>query len=309
MSIASEIKKNLKIEDAEFDHGMLSTGLAGVDWALGGGFARGKISEGFGPESSCKTTLMLLTAAGVQRNGGEVIYVDTEHALDKRWCEKHGLDFSKLDPIQPSNAEQALSCVEQAVEACADLVILDSVAAMSTRREIEGDLGDANVGDKARLMSQAMRRLAARANMTGTTVLFVNQIREKVGVMFGSPETTPGGRALKFASAQRIDTRKGLSLKKGDAVYGSKFKVKVVKNKVAPAFRQAEFVVDFERGVDVEASLVEFALSRGVLTKSGGWVRFEDTNLGNGLQNAADALRGDAKLAQTIHSLAVGEAE
>lgn len=285
------IEKKLKLHKPETDWGFISTGIASVDSALGGGVAKGKIVEIFGPESAAKTTLCLSMSASVQRDGGDVLFIDSEHAIDPAWATKNGVDWPSFGVIQPDSAEQALEAIEIAIEMGTGLIILDSVAAMSTTRELNGDLGDANVGDKARLMSQSMRRLSGMANRTGSTVVFVNQIREKIGVMFGSPETTPGGRALKFHAAQRIDTRRVDSLKQGEVIYGVLIKVKVVKNKVAPPFAVTNYTINFDTGIDREQTLLDFAVGRGVVEKNGAWFSFGDKQLGQGAAKSAVYLR------------------
>ena len=304
--ISKEIEKQLKLDAPETDHGFIPTGLIGLDSALGGGLAKGKIAEIFGPESSSKTTLCLMIAGEVQRNGGDVLFIDAEHAIDPAWTVKQGVNWDEFGVIQPDNAEQALEAVELAIEMGVDLIIVDSVAAMTTKRELAGDLGDANVGDKARLMSQMMRRLSGKANRSGSTVIFINQIREKVGVMFGSPETTPGGRALKFAAAQRMDTRRVESVKSGDVQTGVKIRVKVVKNKMAAPFRQAEYYIDFGLGVDRESTLLEYAIAHQVVQKSGAWIKYNDENIGQGMAKAATYLRENPEVRQEIEEACGG---
>jgi recombination protein RecA len=285
------IQKKLKLDNPETEWGFISTGIASVDSALGGGLAKGKIVEIFGPESAAKTTLCLSVSAATQRNGGDVLFIDAEHAIDPAWARKNGVDWDAFGVIQPDSAEQALEAVELAIEMGTDLIIVDSVAAMSTIRELNGDLGDSNVGDKARLMSQSMRRLSGMANRSGSTVIFINQIREKIGVLFGSPETTPGGRALKFHAAQRIDTRRTEALKQGEITYGVRIKVKVVKNKVAAPFAVTNYYINFDIGIDREQTLLEFASERGVVEKSGAWFSFGGTQLGQGAAKSAVYLR------------------
>lgn len=301
---SDKIKKKLKIEAEETDWGFQSTGIPRIDSVLGGGLAKGRIHEIFGPESAAKTTFCLTVAAQVQREGGEVMFIDSEHAIDPGWAAKNGVDWEEFGIIQPDSAEQALEAIEESIKEGVDFIILDSVAAMSTKRELAGDLGDANVGDKARLMGQVMRRLSGQANKSGSTVIFVNQIREKVGVMFGSSETTPGGRALKFHSSQRIDSRRTETLKSGETPVGVKIKVKIVKNKVAAPFGQTEYYINWATGVDRERTLLEYAVEQGVVEKSGAWLSFDGNQLGQGAAKSATFLLDNpdvrAKIEETL---------
>jgi len=307
--ISDKILKELKLEEAETEWGFISTGLPELDSDLGGGLAKGKVVEIFGPESAAKTTLCLSAAASVQRSGGDVLFIDAEHAIDPAWAILNGVDWDEFGIVQPDSAEQALKAIEMAIAEGVDLVILDSVAAMSTSRELNGDLADANVGDKARLMSQSMRRICGAANKAGSTIVFINQIREKIGVMFGSPETTPGGRALKFHSSQRIDSRRIENIKVGEGknaeIIGIRVKTKIVKNKVAAPFKISEYTIRFDIGIDHELALLEYAVKREVVEKSGSWFSFEEAKLGQGAAKSADFLRENPDVAKQIEAALV----
>ncbi|PHQ78831.1 MAG: recombinase RecA [Phycisphaera sp.] len=261
----------------------ISTGALSLDLALGGkGIPRGRIVEVFGPESSGKTTLALSIVAQAQKNG-VAAFVDAEHSLDPSWAKKIGIDIDQLLVSQPDSGEQALEIVELLVRSNAvDLIVVDSVAALIPRAEIEGDMGDAVVGLQARLMSQAMRKLTGVIARSQTTVVFINQIREKIGVMFGSPETTPGGRALKFFSSVRIDVRRTGAIKEGDVTVGSRTRARVVKNKVAPPFREAEFDIMYTEGISITGDLLDLAVETGIVDKAGAWFSYGDIRVGQG---------------------------
>ena len=268
------------------------TGALSLDLALGvGGLPRGRVTEIFGPESSGKSTLALHVVAEAQRNGGICAYIDAEHALDPVYAKAIGVDIDELLISQPDTGEQALEIADMLVRSGAlDVVVIDSVAALTPRAEIEGEMGDTHVGLQARLMSQALRKLTANLNKTSTIAIFINQLREKIGVMFGSPETTPGGRALKFYSSVRLDIRRIESIKDGGEVVGNRTKVKVVKNKVAPPFRQAEFDIMYGKGISREGSLLDVGVELGIVKKSGAWYTYEGEQLGQGRENAKQFL-------------------
>jgi recombination protein RecA len=264
------------------------TGALALDLALGvGGLPRGRVVEIYGPESSGKSTLAMHVVAEAQRNGGICAYIDAEHAMDPVYARAIGVDIDELLISQPDTGEQALEITDMLVRSGAlDVVVIDSVAALTPRAEIEGEMGDTHVGLQARLMSQALRKLTANLNKTGTICIFINQLREKIGVMFGSPETTPGGRALKFYSSVRLDIRRIESIKDGVEVVGNRTRVKVVKNKVAPPFRQAEFDIMYGKGVSREGSLLDIGVDLGLVKKSGAWYTYEGEQLGQGRENA-----------------------
>jgi recombination protein RecA len=270
----------------------ISTGALSLDLALGvGGLPRGRVVEIYGPESSGKSTLALHVVAEAQRNGGICAYIDAEHALDPVYAKAIGVDIDELLISQPDTGEQALEIADMLVRSGAlDVVVIDSVAALTPRAEIEGEMGDTHVGLQARLMSQALRKLTANLNRSNTIALFINQLREKIGVMFGSPETTPGGRALKFYSSVRLDIRRIESIKDGVEVVGSRTRVKVVKNKVAPPFRQAEFDIMYGKGISREGSVLDLAVDLGIVKKSGAWYTYEGEQLGQGRENAKNFL-------------------
>ncbi|RNC81131.1 MAG: recombinase RecA [Phycisphaera sp.] len=271
-------------EDAYLSIPGISTGAISLDLALGGkGIPKGRIVEVFGPESSGKTTLCLSIAAQAQKLGGTAAFVDAEHALDPSWAKKIGVDIDHLLVSQPDSGEQALEIVELLVRSNAvDLIVVDSVAALIPRAEIEGEMGDSVVGLQARLMSQAMRKLTGVIARSQVTVIFINQIREKIGVMFGSPETTPGGRALKFFSSVRIDVRRTGAIKEADQTVGSRTRARVVKNKVAPPFRDAEFDIMYEEGISSSGDLLDLAVETGVADKAGAWFSYGEIRLGQG---------------------------
>ncbi|MBN9415658.1 recombinase RecA [bacterium SCN 62-11] len=287
---------------AKFEVPAIPTGSIAIDMALGiGGIPRGRVTEIYGPESSGKTTLTLHLLAEAQKMGGIAAFIDVEHALDPNYARNLGVDVDNLYVAQPDTGEQGLEIVETLVRSNAvDVVIVDSVAAMVPRAEIEGEMGDAHVGLQARLMSQALRKLTAVISKSRTAVVFINQIREKIGVMFGNPETTPGGRALKFYSSVRVEIRRTDSLKQGGEIVGNRVKVKIVKNKLSPPFRQAEFDILFGKGISREGSLVDVGVEAGVLSKSGTWFSYGDTRLGQGRDNARTFLEEHPDVADNI---------
>jgi len=271
----------------------ISTGALALDLALGvGGLPRGRIVEIFGPESSGKTTLALHVIAEAQKSGGLAAFVDAEHAIDPDYAQAIGVDLENLYFSQPDNGEQALEIADTLIRSGAlDVVVIDSVAALVPRAEIEGEMGDSHVGLQARLMSQALRKLSGSLNRSGTTAIFINQLREKIGVMFGSPETTPGGRALKFYSSVRLDIRRIGALKAGNDTVGNQTRVKVVKNKVAPPFKVVEFDVMYGEGISREGSLLDIGIEHGVVQKSGAWFAYGDERLGQGRENSKTFLK------------------
>ena len=283
-------------------HEAISTGSISIDYALGiGGFPRGRVVEVYGPESSGKTTLTLQVIAEAQKLGGMAAFVDAEHALDAEYAKKLGVDIDNLLVSQPDNGEQALVIVEVLVRSgSVDVVVVDSVAALVPRAEIEGEMGDAQVGLQARLMSQALRKLTAVVAKSKTCLIFINQLREKIGVMFGSPETTTGGRALKFYSSVRIDIRRIGAIKDGETVVGGRTRVKVVKNKMAPPFREAEFDIMYGEGVSREGDLIDLAVERKIIDKSGAWFSFSGERLGQGRENVKTFLKEHVDIRQTI---------
>jgi len=280
----------------------ISTGALNLDAAIGiGGVPRGRISEIYGPESSGKTTICLQVIANAQRNGGIAAFIDAEHALDVGYARKLGVDVDNLLVSQPDTGEQALEIAEVLIRSNAiDVVVIDSVAALVPRAEIEGEMGDSHVGLQARLMSQALRKLTGAVNRSRTSVIFTNQIREKVGVMFGSPETTSGGRALKFYASLRMDIRRIGAIKDGQDVIGNRTRVKVVKNKVAPPFRQAEFDILYNEGVSHLALLIDLGSEMDVIEKSGAWYSYGDMRLGQGKENAKTFLQENPDVAEEI---------
>jgi recombination protein RecA len=282
----------------------ISTGAINLDAATGvGGVPRGRITEIYGPESSGKTTLCLHLVANVQKAGGVAAYVDAEHALDIEYAKKLGVDIENLLVSQPDTGEQALEIVEILVRSGAvDLVVVDSVAALVPKAEIEGEMGDSHMGLQARLMSQALRKLAGAINRSNCAVVFINQLREKIGVMFGNPETTTGGKALKFYASLRLDIRRIGPVKEREAVIGSHVRVKVVKNKVAPPFRQAEFDVMFDEGISHTALLVDLAAEAGIIQKSGAWYSYGDQRIGQGRENAKLFVRDNPTLMAEVEA-------
>lgn len=280
----------------------IPTGSLALDIALGvGGVPRGRIVEIYGPESSGKTTLALHIMAEAQKAGGMAAFIDAEHAQDPDYAQKLGVDIDNLLISQPDTAEQALEIAEALVRSGAvDVVVVDSVAALVPRAEIEGEMGDAHVGLQARLMSQALRKLTGSINKSRTTVVFINQIREKVGVMFGSPEVTPGGRALKFYSSVRMDIRRIESIKQGQQFIGNRTRVRVVKNKVAPPFREAEFDIMYGEGISKEGSILDMATEFGIITRAGTWYSYGDVRLGQGRENAKQFLQQNEDIAAEV---------
>ena len=279
----------------------IPTGSVSLDIALGGGFPKGRIIEVYGPESSGKTTLTLHAIAEVQRNGGTAAFIDAEHALDPSYAKRIGVDIENLLLSQPDNGEQALEIVETLVRSSAvDLVVVDSVAALTPRAEIEGDMGDSHMGLQARLMSQALRKLTGVISRSNTTVIFINQIRMKIGVMFGNPETTTGGNALKFYASVRVDIRRISQIKQGDAVIGNRTRVKVVKNKIAPPFRQAEFDIMYNQGISKSGDVLDLAVERNIVDKAGAWFAYKDAKIGQGREAAKTYLQENPKVLEEI---------
>ena len=280
----------------------ISTGAVSIDYALGiGGVPRGRVVEIFGPEASGKTTLALQVIANAQKAGGMAAFVDAEHALDSTYTAALGVNLDDLLVSQPDNGEQALEIVEVLVRSGGvDVIVVDSVAALVPRAEIDGEMGDAQVGLQARLMSQALRKLTAVVSKSNTCLIFINQLRVKIGVMFGNPETTTGGRALKFYASVRIDIRRIGAIKDGDVVIGGRTRVKIVKNKVAPPFRQAEFDLMYGRGISREGDLLDLAVDRKIVERSGTWFSYSGDRLGQGRENAKNFLRSNPDTAQAI---------
>ena len=282
----------------------IQTGSLGLDIALGvGGVPRGRVVEVFGPEASGKTTLTLSILANAQKAGGEVAFIDAEHAFDPTYAKKIGVNLDNLLISQPDSGEQALDIAETLVKSNAiDVVVIDSVAALTPRKELEGDMGDSHIGLQARLMSQALRKLTGIISKSKTCVIFINQIRMKIGVMFGSPETTTGGNALKFYSSVRIDLRRIASLKKSDKVIGSRVRAKVVKNKIAPPFRTAEFDIMFDEGISRSSSIIDMAEETGIIKKTGTWLSYGEDKIGQGKENARIYLKENPKVLNKIES-------
>jgi recombination protein RecA len=291
-------------EAAQRQVDIIPTGALSLDLALGiGGVPRGRIVEIYGPESSGKTSLALHIVAEAQRNGGIAAFIDAEHALDPIYAKAIGVDVDELLISQPDTGEQALEIADMLIRSGAlDVLVIDSVAALVPRAEIEGEMGDTHVGLQARLMSQALRKLAGTLNKSRTTAVFINQLREKIGVMFGSPETTPGGRALKFYSSMRLDIRRIEAIKDGTDNVGNRVRVKVAKNKMAPPFRLAEFDIMFGQGISREGSLLDVAVDEGVVRKSGAWFTFDDDQLGQGRENAKRFLRDNPEIAVQLQA-------
>ena len=281
---------------------VISTGAISIDYALGiGGVPRGRVIEIFGPESSGKTTLALQVIAEAQRKGGMAAFVDAEHALDAAYAKKLGVDLDNLLVSQPDNGEQALEIVEVIIRSnSVDVVVVDSVAALVPRAEIEGEMGEAQMGLQARLMSQALRKLTGAVSKSKTSLIFINQLREKIGVMFGNPETTTGGRALKFYSSVRIDIRRIGAIKDGDNVVGGRTRVKIVKNKMAPPFREAEFDIMYGEGVSREGDLIDIAVEHKIIEKSGAWFAYGGERLGQGRENVKTYLKENIDLRTAI---------
>ena len=287
-----------KVDDIE----VIPTGSIALNAALGvGGYPRGRIIEIYGPESSGKTTLAIHAIAEAQKTGGIAAFIDAEHAFDRFYAAKLGVDIENLYISQPDNGEQALNIAEQLIRSSAvDIIVIDSVAALTPKQEIEGDMGDNKVGLQARLMSQALRTLTSLINKTNTTCIFINQLREKIGVMFGTPETTTGGNALKFYASVRLDIRRISQLKDGDEVKGNQVRVKVVKNKVAPPFRKAEFDIMFGEGISKSGEIVDLGVDLGIIKKSGSWFSYNDSRLGQGRDAAKQLIADNPELADEI---------
>ena len=287
-----------KVDDIE----VIPTGSIALNAALGvGGYPRGRIIEIYGPESSGKTTLAIHAIAEAQKTGGIAAFIDAEHAFDRFYAAKLGVDIENLYISQPDNGEQALNIAEQLIRSSAvDIIVIDSVAALTPKQEIEGDMGDNKVGLQARLMSQALRKLTSLINKTNTTCIFINQVREKIGVMFGTPETTTGGNALKFYASVRLDIRRISQLKDGDEVKGNQVRVKVVKNKVAPPFRKAEFDIMFGEGISKSGEIVDLGVDLGIIKKSGSWFSYNDSRLGQGRDAAKQLIADNPELADEI---------
>ena len=296
----------MKMGDGKVEEvAVISSGSIGLNAALGvGGYPRGRVIEIFGPESSGKTTLAIHAIAEAQKAGGIAAFIDAEHAFDRFYAEQLGVDVENLLISQPDSGEQALEITEQLIRSSAvDIVVIDSVAALTPRAELEGEMGDSKVGLQARLMSQALRKLTAAISKTNTTCIFINQLREKIGVMFGNPETTTGGNALKFYSSVRLDIRRIGSLKDGDEISGSQTRVKVVKNKVAPPFRKAEFDIVYGEGISREGEIVDLGSDLGVIKKSGSWYSYNDTRLGQGRDAAKKMIKDNPELAEELEKL------
>ena len=290
-----------KVEEIE----VIPTGSISLNAALGvGGYPRGRVIEIYGPESSGKTTLAIHAIAEAQKNGGIAAIIDAEHAFDRFYAQKLGVDIDNLLIAQPDNGEQALDIAEQLIRSSAvDLVVVDSVAALTPKAEIEGDMGDNKVGLQARLMSQALRKLTATIAKTNTTCIFINQLREKIGVMFGNPETTTGGNALKFYASIRIDIRKsGAPIKDGDEAIGNQVKVKIVKNKVAPPFRKAEFDIMFGEGISKVGEIIDLGVEHGIIKKSGSWFSYEDTKLAQGRDATKQLIQDNPELIEELEA-------
>jgi len=294
-------------DDRHENISVISTGAISLDLATGiGGVPRGRVIEIFGPESSGKTTLTLSIISQIQKLGGTAAFIDAEHAFDASYAKKVGIKLDDLLMSQPDTGEQALEIAETLVRSNAvDLIIIDSVAALTPRAEIEGDMGDSHMGLQARLMSQALRKLTAVISKSKTCIIFINQIRMKIGVMFGSPETTTGGRALKFYSSVRIDLRRIESLKKGDQFIGNRVRAKIVKNKVAAPFRQAEFEIHFNEGISASADIIDLAIQYEIVEKSGAWFSFEGEKIGQGKENARKFISDNPKLFGKIKKLVI----
>ena len=287
---------------ASYDVETVSTGSLGLDIALGvGGLPRGRVVEIYGPESSGKTTLTLQVIAEVQRNGGTAAFVDAEHALDPAYAEKLGVNINDLLVSQPDTGEQALEITDMLVRSSAvDIVVVDSVAALTPKAEIEGEMGEMQVGLQARLMSQALRKLTGNIKRSNTMVIFINQIRMKIGVMFGSPETTTGGNALKFYASVRLDIRRIGAIKNGEEVTGNMTRVKVVKNKVAPPFREAEFEIMYGQGISREGEIIDIASAQGIIDKSGAWYSYKGNRIGQGKDNVRTYLQANKEISREI---------
>ncbi len=291
-------------EKTNMDIPVIPTGAISLDIALGvGGIPRGRVTEIFGPESSGKTTLALHVLAESQKLGGQVAFIDAEHALDPGYAKKLGVNIDEMLVSQPDNGEQALEIAESLIRSNAvDLVIIDSVAALVPKAELEGEMGESVMGLQARLMSQALRKLTGYISKSKTSAIFINQVREKIGVFFGNPETTPGGRALKFYASVRLDVRRIESIKNGQEMIGNRVRVKVVKNKVAPPFKEAELDMYYGKGISRESSLINIALQYKILEKKGSYIQYGGNSIGQGMENAVETLRQDAKIYREIEA-------
>jgi recombination protein RecA len=303
--IEKQFGKGAIMKLGESAHNMVevsSSGCLALDIALGiGGYPKGRIIEVYGPESSGKTTVALHAIAEVQKNGGQAVFIDAEHALDPIYARNLGVNINELLLSQPDTGEQALEIAEALVRSGAiDIIVIDSVAALVPKAEIEGEMGDAHVGLQARLMSQALRKLSGAISKSKTIAIFINQLREKVGIMFGNPEVTPGGRALKFYSSIRLDVRRVETIKQGNDMVGNRTRIKVVKNKVAPPFKQAEVDIMYGEGISREGSIVDLAAELDIIVKSGAWYSFESERLGQGRENAKQFLKDNPAIASTI---------
>lgn len=295
----------MKLGDENIEHvEVIPTGSIGLNAALGvGGYPKGRIIEIYGPESSGKTTLAIHAIAEAQKAGGIAAFIDAEHAFDRFYAEKLGVDIANLLISQPDNGEQALEIADQLIRSAAvDIIVVDSVAALTPKKEIEGDMGDNNVGLQARLMSQALRKLTSTVSKTNTTCIFINQLREKIGIMFGNPETTTGGNALKFYASVRLDIRRVTSIKDGDQVIGNQVRVKVVKNKVAPPFRKTEFEITFGEGISKVGELVDLGVEYGIIQKSGSWFSYGGSKLAQGRDATKALLKDNPELCEEIEA-------
>ena len=295
----------MRMGDEQVEHvDVIPTGSIGLNAALGvGGYPKGRIIEIFGPESSGKTTLAIHAIAECQKAGGIAAFIDAEHAFDRFYAQKLGVDIDNLYISQPDNGEQALEIADQLIRSAAiDIIVIDSVAALTPKKEIEGDMGDSAVGLHARLMSQALRKVTATISKTNTTCIFINQLREKIGVMFGNPETTTGGNALKFYASVRLDIRRVTSIKDGDNVIGNQVRVKVVKNKVAPPFRKAEFEITFGEGISKIGEIIDLGVEYGIIKKSGSWFSYQDSKLGQGRDATKQLLRDNPELCEELEA-------
>jgi recombination protein RecA len=288
---------------------VIPTGSVTLNAALGvGGYPRGRVIEIYGPESSGKTTLAIHAIAEAQKAGGTAAFIDAEHAFDRFYAEKLGVDVENLWISQPDSGEQALEITEQLIRSAAiDIIVIDSVAALTPKAELEGEMGESKMGLQARLMSQALRKLTASISKTNTTCIFINQLREKIGVIFGNPETTTGGNALKFYASVRLDIRKITAIKDGDEIKGNQTRVKVIKNKVAPPFRKAEFDIMFGEGISRTGELIDLSSEMGIIKKSGSWYSYNDTKIGQGREAAKDCLRDNPELAEEIEAKIMAE--
>ena len=295
----------MKMADDQIEEvDVIPTGSIGLNAALGvGGYPRGRIIEIYGPESSGKTTLAIHAISEAQKLGGIAAFIDAEHAFDRFYAQKLGVDMSNLWISQPDNGEQALEIADQLIRSSAvDIIVIDSVAALTPKAEIEGDMGDSRVGLHARLMSQALRKMTSNISKTNTTCIFINQLREKIGVMFGNPETTTGGNALKFYASVRLDIRKGTAIKDGDEVKGNQTRVKVVKNKVAPPFRKAEFDIMFGTGISKSGEIIDLGVQLGIIKKSGSWFSYQDQKLAQGRDASKKLMEDNPQLAEEIEA-------